>query len=920
MNVARGAGGPKTGPSSQGMPSRTAAAGQNLTAAKGEGLPVRPESASNPNPIRLLANYFNLKLSEDALTVYKYTIKILGSKNQQLRGATAREICKTALTNLKVQDGRYATDFQHEIVTLDALEIPGSKEDNKTGRLDLDGSAIEFESDSKLQLGDSASSSPSPDVIDCLNLVIGQRAREKVEIATIGRHRFFLESNDLFGRRPNKKGKLELHRGERFETHNPESLSVVQGFFHSVRPAEDKFFLNANSTFAVFRPVGNIGDICDRLREGGGQIDQADLAKLHRAISKARVSYELPKDSKNPRPAMMVRIAGFARISDKDSRNNDPARSLEIDNDFPGSKKAKFWFNNERRTVWYHFKKDWTKLVHERKNLNLDPDANQVLSNFGVSVDKRLLEVTGRILPTPDIVYSGQKRAKVVDASWNVARMPLVRGVTKQWSWIHFGGDNENDEHPDTIAGVTKLHDHLKTMCGGFPAPTVLKKHNISRGQGIDHLRKFFAWAKTNNLFVVVVCPNKLPADLYNALKFLGDIRFGLHTSCVLESKFRKKKGEEPRPLDDSYFANVALKINLKLGGINHTLRPPLGLSKESTASMVVGYDVTHPTEDEEREAEDGGAEGEDVEDGGAEESGNSESGVKGLDQGPEQTLDQDKILEDKVKEKSQVGLVISADDQLGQWLSYYWNQKPRQEMTDTTLTEAFVTLLQDWKLANGTNSKKPSLDVVIYRDGVSESQFDQVLQKEVPKIREAYKRVFPGKGLRITLVVAIKRHTTRFFPTDLRGRDSKGNIRPGTVVDNGVTQKKYWEFFMAAHSAIQGTAKPTRYVVVLDEIFLTDYRNHPQNSAARLESLTHDISYLFGRATKAVSVCTPAYYADILCTRARAYMSALANPNTRSMIEQSIEEAIPKLPDHAKEHILDGRIHPQLQRSMYWI
>jgi hypothetical protein len=33
---------------------------------------------------------------------------------------------------------------------------------------------------------------------------------------------------------------------------------------------------------------------------------------------------------------------------------------------------------------------------------------------------------------------------------------------------------------------------------------------------------------------------------------------------------------------------------------------------------------------------------------------------------------------------------------------------------------------------------------------------------------------------------------------------------------------------------------------------------------------------YLFGRATKAVSICPAAYYADLVCERARCYLSKL--------------------------------------------
>ena len=40
------------------------------------------------------------------------------------------------------------------------------------------------------------------------------------------------------------------------------------------------------------------------------------------------------------------------------------------------------------------------------------------------------------------------------------------------------------------------------------------------------------------------------------------------------------------------------------------------------------------------------------------------------------------------------------------------------------------------------------------------------------------------------------------------------------------------------------------------------------------IESLTQSLCYAYGRATKAVSVCTPAYYANVLCERARCYLS----------------------------------------------
>ena len=43
--------------------------------------------------------------------------------------------------------------------------------------------------------------------------------------------------------------------------------------------------------------------------------------------------------------------------------------------------------------------------------------------------------------------------------------------------------------------------------------------------------------------------------------------------------------------------------------------------------------------------------------------------------------------------------------------------------------------------------------------------------------------------------------------------------------------------------------------------------------SADDLQSITHAFCYAYARATKGVSYCAPAYYADRLCDRGRAYL-----------------------------------------------
>ena len=71
---------------------------------------------------------------------------------------------------------------------------------------------------------------------------------------------------------------------------------------------------------------------------------------------------------------------------------------------------------------------------------------------------------------------------------------------------------------------------------------------------------------------------------------------------------------------------------------------------------------------------------------------------------------------------------------------------------------------------------------------------------------------------------------------------------------------------------------------MIHDEIFAESKPiGNFKNPTDVLTDLIHNMCYLFGRATKAVSICPPAYYADILCERARIYNSDIYDSHTES-------------------------------------
>lgn len=501
-----------------------------------------------------------------------------------------------------------------------------------------------------------------------------------------------------------------------------------------------------------------------------------------------------------------------------------------------------------------------------------DSGRSRFLSNFHVVVHQtEPLKVTGRELDSPQITYCEKQPISVpLGVSWRFAAKSLAKGpkTEKTWTWIYIGGDSKTGFPRSAENGVKQLDDTLKKMCAKGLPPRFVNNENHCTPENVAAIRASLAYVKSSGVeLVVVISPNRLSKDVYQNLKFFGDIQTGIHTSCILLNKFRKTGNDGQEGWNHGYFRNVALKINLKLGGTSHMLEHDLVLAKKN-GLIVMGYGNT--------------------------------------DQSPEEIN----------KKQSQVGLVISADERLCQWQSSYWNQDPKQEVTGTIFTDRLDSQLRTWISINAFALNKPTLSVVIYRYGVSESQFETVLKQELPAIRKTFKEVFDAKPVQITLVVAIKGQATQFFPYEGKYGPLDRNVKPGTAVDSVVTRLEYREFFLASHFANKGSTRPARYVVLVDGVFQEGDANHPDSVefSRKLERFTNDLCYVFGCATQAISICTPAHYVDSLCTRARANNAAAAKDEIKREVENSTKDL------GQKRRILAGEIHDDLVNSMYWI
>jgi eukaryotic translation initiation factor 2C len=152
--------------------------------------------------------------------------------------------------------------------------------------------------------------------------------------------------------------------------------------------------------------------------------------------------------------------------------------------------------------------------------------------------------------------------------------------------------------------------------------------------------------------------------------------------------------------------------------------------------------------------------------------------------------------------------------------------------------------------------------NIIYYRDGVSAAQYTHVLEQEVADMKQLFRQMNPIVKPKFTVIICAKRHHIRFFPVKGNG-DKNGNPHPGTLVDTGSTHPFEFDFYLAAHSAIKGTARPVHYHVIKNECGF---------SSELIQQLTFEHCFQYARSTTPVSMFPAVYYAHLASNRAKAH------------------------------------------------
>lgn len=692
-------------------------------------------------------------------------------------------------------------------------------------------------------------------------------------------------------------------------------LEIMRGYFLSVRPALNQLHVNVNVCMTAFVQAGRLEDLLDKF----GNMSKGAIPRVPPSLVKSiqvtttYLGYKKRKKLKaiGSRSAAQTffnceELGGKVSVADYFKRKYNvrlrradnlpvvdvsamqrrepewvPAELCTIDPKQPF--RGKLSDLDTAEMIKYACRPPYenasTIVNRGLPQLGLSPPGQGTPAGFGIEVDPNMGVIPGRMLPPPAIAYR-TNRLNARDGSWNILDVKLTRGAQAQrYAVLVVYDENARDRPPSMMSPQERVGEqqlveltmrkfHEKCTKSGIVLPNqkpVFKDVALpaDRARAIGILMETFRGAATSKFDFVLILLRHRDHYIYPAIKRIGDVDVGIRTICMHRSKIEDERKQ------DQIFSNIALKVNVKLGGVNHLLDQAAmqWLTKKKT--MMVGVDVTHAGP-------------------------GSQEGTPSI-----------------------AAVVASVDDHFVQFpASMRLQQSARNKEMVDELRDMLVERLQMYEKANkGALPER----VFVFRDGVSEGQFDIVLMEELEQIRDAFKRFATAKRKkyepRLSIIICGKRHHARFYPTDSQFAAKNGNTKPGTVVDKGITGVFDYDFYLQAHNGLQGQVRPTHYTVIYDENGL---------GADELQQGAHTQSYLYARATKAVSLIPAAYYADLCCERGRFYLNEFFGDPSRAGSESagtrlSREEAAQRVYQRARQAWGQG-VHPNVKDSMFYI
>ncbi|KAH9660363.1 protein argonaute 5 [Citrus sinensis] len=362
-----------------------------------------------------------------------------------------------------------------------------------------------------------------------------------------------------------------------------------------------------------------------------------------------------------------------------------------------------------------------------------------VNKEFGIQVADGLTSVDARILPAPMLKYHETGREASVNpgfGQWNMINKKMFNGGRVEvWTCVNFSTRLNRDVPFQFCQGLVDMCNSKGMVFNPRPVIPISSSNPNQIEKALVDVHNRTAQQGKQLQMLIIILPDV--SGSYGRIKRVCETELGIVSQCC--------QPRQASRLNMQYFENVALKINVKVGGRNTVLvdavqkRIPLVTDRPT---IIFGADVTHPQP--------------------GEDSSPSIAAVVASMDWPEVTKYRGLVSAQAHHEEIIQDLYKSTQD-------------PQRGLVHGGMIRELLIAFR-----RSTNFKPHR--IIFYRDGVSEGQFSQVLLHEMNAIRQACASLEEGYAPPVTFVVVQKRHHTRLFPADHNRRDltdRSGNILP---------------------------------------------------------------------------------------------------------------------------------------------
>ena len=408
------------------------------------------------------------------------------------------------------------------------------------------------------------------------------------------------------------------------------------------------------------------------------------------------------------------------------------------------------------------------KIIKKRNGTEIQLESpKELIEKWGINIGNNL-EFKGRIISQPELYFFKENNNQIIQPRNGIFKPgnPIKTEIIT----------NDNiffiyDEYEAKRSNHRKLFISLMLKCRQkqFSFSKDFNPNNVE-GYGLDNTRDWESIERTlrrknflNNkkCFGIVFCSHQLE-KFYEKLKYFFDYQCKIPTQFVMTSKIEDNKR------GNSIQFNLIDQINIKMGGMNFYIDfIKEGIIKSGQVFLIIGLDSKFSNR------------------------------------------------------KMTFSMTSTINSKLNNIIT-------QEEICPDTTEDRQKTLQNMFKVAiDRINRNCPHAPdfIIIYRQGGNEIRNKILTIKELPNFtgvleeyREKYKNSnnFHFRNTKIYYICINLKSDLKFFETeDKYSSKSYLNPKSGTIIDEHVTQKNKYEFYIQPQFVNQGTATPCHYQVM---------------------------------------------------------------------------------------------------------